>query len=248
MNIRGIFFDINGTLIDIKTDENNEEIYRAVGHFLSYQGIAIHRGELHDLYFRILGKQHRESQERYPEFDMAAIFREIIETCATDFTRSLSGQWLEQLPVFIAQVYRGISRLRLEPYPHVREVLDQLRGDFALGIVSDAQSVAAVPELNAAGLLEYFSPIIISGDYGYRKPDARLFQKALEASELDTESVIFVGNDMYHDIFGAQQLGIKTVFVDSNQGTKEMEGVEPHYIIRDFAQLIDAIRFFEDGN
>jgi putative hydrolase of the HAD superfamily len=35
--------------------------------------------------------------------------------------------------------------------------------------------------LCAVGLLKYFNPIIVSGDYGYRKPDPRLFQKALEA-------------------------------------------------------------------
>jgi putative hydrolase of the HAD superfamily len=244
MSIQAILFDINGTLIDIKTDESSEEIYRAIGHFLSYQGIPIHRQELHDLYFKILGKQHRESPERYPEFDAVAIFREILETCATDFTRSLSPQWLEQLPVFLAQIFRGISRHRLEPYPGVEDVLEELRSSFSLGIVSDAQSTSAVPELNAVGLLEYFSPIIISGDFGYRKPDIRLFQKALADLNIDAGQIVFVGNDMFHDIFGAQQLGLKTVFVDSKQGTKEMEGVQPDYVIRHFPELIDALRFF----
>jgi len=34
----------------------------------------------------------------------------------------------------------------------------------------DAQTAYAVPELRAVGLHEYFDPIVISGDYGYRKP------------------------------------------------------------------------------
>jgi putative hydrolase of the HAD superfamily len=46
MNIKGILFDINGTLIDIHTDEVMDEIYRAVSHFLTYHGIYLHRGEV----------------------------------------------------------------------------------------------------------------------------------------------------------------------------------------------------------
>jgi hypothetical protein len=44
MDIRALLFDSNGTLIDIRTDEGLEEIYRAIGHFLTYQGISLHRG------------------------------------------------------------------------------------------------------------------------------------------------------------------------------------------------------------
>ena len=38
MSIRGIIFDVNGTLIDINTDEDNEQIYRAISHYLKYHG------------------------------------------------------------------------------------------------------------------------------------------------------------------------------------------------------------------
>jgi len=46
-------------------------------------------------------------------------------------------------------------------------------------VVSDAQSAYALPELRAVALADYFAATIISGDYGYRKPDPRLFQAAL---------------------------------------------------------------------
>ena len=63
--------------------------------------------------------------------------------------------------------------------------------------------------------------------------------------DLRPDNVIFVGNDMYRDIYGAKQLGIKTVFFSSNQGRKTAEGVEPDYIIYEFAELRRAIAFFE---
>ena len=55
----------------------------------------------------------------------------------------------------------------------------------------------------------------------------------------------FVGNDMYRDVYGAQKLGIKTIFCQSNKGTQEKERVKPDYIIYHFPELLNAIRFFE---
>lgn len=245
MVIRGIIFDVNGTLIDIQTDEGREDIYRAISHFLTYQGISLHRGEVRDLYFQIMERQRKESNETYPEFDAIAIFREIIERNAGDFTRSLPDVKLKQMPLFLAELYRGISRNKLQLYPEVKDVLDGLRLRYSLAAISDAQSAYAVPELQAVGLLDYFKPIIVSGDYGYRKPDKRLFQKALDGLDMEAHHVLFVGNDMHRDIFGARQMGIKTVFLSSNQGEKEMSGVQADYVIYNFSELLQAIKYFE---
>ena len=63
---------------------------------------------------------------------------------------------------------------------------------------------------------------------------------------MEPSEVLFVGNDMYRDVYGAQKLGIKTVFFRSNQGQQEKEGVEPDYIIYNFQELLNAARFFEE--
>ncbi len=213
MDIRALLFDINGTLIDIETNEGLEEIYRAIAHFLTYQGISLRRGEVRDLYFQLMQQQRDTSP-------------------------------VQQLPLFLAELHRGIARKRLRLYPQVREVLDQLRPYYPMAIVSDAQSAYAVPELYATGLLGYFNRVIISADYGYRKPDVRLFQKALDALQVQAEQTLFIGNDMYRDIFGSQQLKMKTIFISSNQGEKYYQGVQPDCIIYHFAELPQAINFF----
>ena len=64
--------------------------------------------------------------------------------------------------------------------------------------------------------------------------------------QLRPEEVLFVGNDMYRDVFGAQQFGLKTVFFKSNQGRQKYEGTEPDYIIYTFPELLNAVRFFSD--
>jgi len=244
MDIRALLFDVNGTLIDIETDEGLEEIYRTIAHFLTYQGISLHRGEVRDLYFQIMQYQRMTSSETYAEWNAVELWREILQRNASDFTRSLPTEKLQQLPLFLAELHRTIARKRLRLYPQVREILDLLRLHYPMAIVTDAQSDYAVAELYALGLLGYFDPVIISGDFGYRKPDIRLFQKALDALQVEPQQALFIGNDMHRDIYGPQQLNMKTIFVSSNQGEKYFPGVQPDYIINKFAELPQAIDFF----
>jgi len=244
MNIKAIVFDINGTLIDIQTDEGSEEVYRGISHFLTYQGIRAHRWEVRDEYFQLMDEQRKASSEAFPEFDAVELWREYLRR-RPEACRALHPEKLQWLPLFLAEMYRGISRFRLQLYPEVQNVLDELSRRYKLAALSDAQSAWALPEMRAVGLDGYFQTIIVSGDCGYRKPDSRIFQAALAGLDVRPENVLFVGNDMYRDIYGASRAGMKTVFFSSNQGRKKANGAEPDYIIYRFAELRQAIAFFE---
>jgi putative hydrolase of the HAD superfamily len=237
MDIRAIAFDVNGTLVSILADDGDERAFRAAAHFLTYQGIDLHRHELRELYFQLLKEQLRSSAERYPEFDAVGIWRSIIDDHQTDFTRALPAARLEQLPLSLAELARGVSRRRLGLYPYVREVLDVLRERYPLAVVTDAQSAYARSELHKVGLLGYFDPIVVSGDHGYRKPDPRLFQLALDGLAVAAGNTLYVGNDMYRDIYGAREAGLTTVMFDSDQGEKTYRDCAPDYTITDFRDL-----------
>ena len=241
MDIRAVVFDVNGTLVRILTEDGMDQIFRAAAHFLTYQGIGLHRHQVRDLYFRIMKEQQADSSQEHPEFDAVGVWRSIIEGHRTDFTGSLPAQKLEQMPLFLAEMSRGIARRRLGLYPHVREVLDVLRERYPLALVTDAQSAYPRGELHHVGLLDYFDPIIVSGDHGYRKPDRRLFQFALDGMEVAAENTLYVGNDMHRDIFGARRVGMKTVLFDSDQGTKVHLDCVPDYTITDFRQLLEIL-------
>ncbi len=244
MDVRALLFDVNGTLIDIETDEWMEESYRAIAHFLSYQGMGLRRFEVRDLYFRIMKEQFAASEEVYPEFDVVAIWREVLRRYGTEYTRSLGPEKLRQMPLFLAELQRGISRKRLLAYPQTQEVLAQLKMRYPLAIVSDAQSAYGVPELRAAGLAGYFAPIIISGDYGYRKPDARLFQAALTELQVRPENAIFIGNDRFRDIQGARQVGMRTIQFCPQGNPGGPPESEPDYLLYQYADLPRALEFF----
>jgi putative hydrolase of the HAD superfamily len=244
MNIRAVLFDVNGTLIDIETDEWMEEAYRAIAHFLTYQGIALHRGEVRDLYFQIMKEQFAAKTEVYPEFDVVAVWRELLRRHATEDTMSLDPEKLRRMPLFLAEMQRGISRKRLVAYPQTQEILAQLKTRYRLAVVSDAQTAYGLPELRAVGLAEYFAPIVISGDYGYRKPDPRLFQAALTQLQVAPEEAVFVGNDRFRDVHGARQAGMKTILFCPRGNPGGTPETEPDYILYQYADLPRAIEFF----
>jgi putative hydrolase of the HAD superfamily len=244
MEIRALLFDVNGTLIDIETDEGMEEAYRAIGHFLTYQGISIRRGEVRALYFQIMKEQFAASKEQYPEFDVVAVWRELLRRYATEYTRSLEPEKLLHMPLFIAQLQRGISRKRLAAFPQTHEMLAQLKTSYQLAVVSDGQTAYGLPELRAVGLAEYFAPIVISGDFGYRKPDTRLFQAALNELRVPAGEAIYVGNDRFRDVLGARQAGMKTILFCPNGNAGGSPETEPDYLLYNYADLPRAIEFF----
>jgi putative hydrolase of the HAD superfamily len=244
MNLRAVLFDINGTLIDIETDEGMEEVYRAIGHFLLYQGIYLRRWEVRDLYFQVMKEQFAASTEKYPEFDVVQVWREILRRRNLGVALPLPQEKLQQLPLAIAELQRGVSRKRLKCFPGANEALEWLKQRYLLAAVSDAQTAYALPEVRAVGLHTYFDTTVVSGDYGYRKPDARLFQMALDRLKVRAAVAIFVGNDTFRDVFGAHQLGLRTIlFWQSGNPLPSSSGVEPDYIIYDLADLPRAVDF-----
>ena len=239
--IKGLFFDLNGTLIDILTVED-DNAFRITANFLSYYGIFLAPEKLRQLYFDLNHQQRHNSPERFPEFDVVKIFRDIILIICG---QKADMEKVPQIAESTALVFRGASRCKLELYPGVKPVLEELQSKYLTAAVSDGQCLWAVPEMRAAGLDGMFQKVIVSGDYGFRKPDPRMYRMALEYFSLQPEEVIFVGNDMLRDVHGAKSIGMKTVFFKSNQGDHSNHGSEPDYIIYDFRQLPEAIRFLE---
>ncbi len=64
---------------------------------------------------------------------------------------------------------------------------------------------------------------------------------ALDLMSLTAAEAIFIGNDLFRDIYGAQRLGIRTLLVDSDQGDKSCENVLPDYSVRHFRDVLPGV-------
>lgn len=242
MKFKALLFDINGTVTHILTSETDEDLYRVTANFLNFHGVMVSPGELKALYFDLNRRQRHESSEEFPEFDVEKIFQSVIDEYKEVHT--LPADLARQTAV----VFRAASCFRLEPYTGVTEVLTMMKKQYRLAAVSDGQSLWARPELRAAGLEKFFEFVIVSGDHGFRKPDKRMFDLALERLQISPSEAVYVGNDMYRDISGAGNAGMKTVFFKSDQGDHDFAGHDPDYIIYNFNELPRAVEFLEKHN
>jgi putative hydrolase of the HAD superfamily len=55
------------------------------------------------------------------------------------------------------------------------------------------------------------------------------------------ENALYVGNDMHRDIFGAREVGMKTVMFDSDQGADAHLDCVPDFTITDFRDLLKIL-------
>jgi len=66
---------------------------------------------------------------------------------------------------------------------------------------SKAQRVFTEEELIFLGLYQHFKFIILSSDYGFKKPDSKLFKMALENLKLKPHEVLSIGDTPEKDIY-----------------------------------------------
>lgn len=81
-----------------------------------------------------------------------------------------------------------------------------------LVVISNGYAAYQEPVLAALGLLPHFDEVVTPESVGHAKPDPRIFAAA---GPLD----VFVGDTLVHDVLGARQAGIFTVWVSSRLPT-----------------------------
>jgi len=96
----------------------------------------------------------------------------------------------------------------------VPPTLNALRGEgFTLGLVSN-RSEPFQEEITKLGLAEFFDFAITAGEVGSWKPDGRIFHHALKLADSAPEQALYVGDNYYADILGAQGAGLHPILVD----------------------------------
>jgi HAD superfamily hydrolase (TIGR01509 family) len=98
------------------------------------------------------------------------------------------------------------------PYPGVKEMLHSLQSHYQLAIVANQPPDFDV-RIKKLGLWDYFTAVIGSDDYGFRKPDPAIFLLALHKLRVKPEEAIMVGDRLENDIAPAKKLGLKTIWV-----------------------------------
>ena len=130
------------------------------------------------------------------------------------------GRWLQAggrrtrlapLRLFLHRYDLLCRRVVLEP--ETRGMLETVqRAGIVLGIVTNgtARKRHTVALLDLDGRT---SCIVISGELGHRKPDPAIFDRVIACLGVPANAILFVGDRLQQDIAGAQQAGMRTVWL-----------------------------------
>ena len=131
------------------------------------------------------------------------------------------------------------------PEPGMREALAELRGlGLRLGCVSNAFMSALTLHriMEERGFGAYLDLTVSSCDLGWRKPDAKIYQAALDKMHTTAPETIFVGDRLDADVEGPARLGMLTVL--SHQYRQEdpaIARVKPDFVITHLSELPEYV-------
>jgi putative hydrolase of the HAD superfamily len=235
LNPEAVLFDLYGTLLDIRTDERQPELWQTLARYLRYQGCLRADAERLQMSFtEMAAREQRDTDEKYPETDVKGLFGNIVQ--------DLGCQQPEPLSTDVSKLFRTLSIVHMELFDDTLPALQALRTRFKVGLVSDAQRVFCEPEIEMTGLAPLLDVVIISTDYGYHKPDPRLFASALSFLQVDPQSAIFIGDSVRRDICGAENADVPAVLLARN-GPREGDDAaqRPYLTVSSLSELCDLL-------
>lgn len=230
---RAIFFDLYGTLIDIRTDEHDYWVYETLSRYLAYHSVNVAPDELKSAYFEGIRQCLNQSRETYPEVNVYKIFLDIM----SNFSKK---KYTKSVIVGIAMLYRSLTIRQFGVFEGLYDVLTSLNGKFRTAIISDAQWVFAEPEIAILGLDQFIKLRILSSRYGFKKPDVRLFHIAAAKLGVAPEESIYIGDNIYKDLPGARNSGMK--FILHGSDLRDYNGLQPDGCFNHYSELEKIIR------
>ena len=127
------------------------------------------------------------------------------------------------------------ERHKVELYEEALEVLELLADNYTLGALTNGN--ADIYKTDAA---EYFDFAFLAEDIGASKPQPDMFHAALATAGVAAHNIVHVGDDPDHDVRGAREVGMHTVWMNS-RGREWPGGQEADREINNLRQLPEVI-------
>jgi len=232
-DIRAIFFDVDDTLYT--TSRFAEQARRAAIAAMIDTGLA---GDPDALYRELLEVIH-EFSPNYPNHFDKLLLR----------LPPGSHSGLNPAVVIAAGVvaYHETKARELTPFDGVLDVMTALaRTDLIRGVITHGTTIKQAEKIVRLGIYRYLTPdaIFISDQIGISKPNAKIYQRALDAVGVAPADAVYVGDNPIMDVDPPNDLGMVTVR-HRWPGSKYADAAgrtEPDFEIRAFAELLDVLR------
>jgi len=139
----------------------------------------------------------------------------------------------------IADSYRSRRDLGIQPFPGAMETVRWLReGGCRMALLTNGSAEGQRSKVTRFQLEELFDAILIEGELGYGKPDARVYRLALEKLGVRADETSMVGDSLECDVGGPQKVGIDGIWIDiRGEGLPLQYNIHPNRIIRRLSNL-----------
>ncbi|HSN07154.1 MAG TPA: HAD family phosphatase [Candidatus Angelobacter sp.] len=127
------------------------------------------------------------------------------EMTVPDFEVRLADALTERTGVVLRA--DGLLARMFETFEHAPDMSGLVRRARAAGLRTGLLSNSWGNDYPRDGWDDLFDVVVISGEVGMRKPEARIFEHALDLLGLDPEECVFV-DDLPHNVAAAEALGM----------------------------------------
>ena len=243
MNIKAAFFDMGGTIETFGyTRELRLKATAEIGRRLIDAGIDLHltTDELYDVISTGLNKYKQWSIQTLEELPPQKVWSEYIFP-DRDLDQEKLAAISEDL-MFLIETRFYHREMRPEA-PQVLQAIKEM--GLKIGLISNVNSRRQVPvNLEAYGIIDYFHPIVLSSEYGLRKPDPAIFHYAARLANVPASQCAYIGDRVVRDIDGARRAGFGLAIQikhDFEHGEND-QGSAPDAVIENLTEVLEILK------
>lgn len=115
-------------------------------------------------------------------------------------------------------IFSGVYKRTVKTDASMVELIKGLRGNYKLGIISNTID-DHVEVFKNFGFLEHFDDVILSNEVDLYKPQAEIYNLALERLGVGAEESVFI-DDLQPNIDGAEAVGINAILFNGIEDLK----------------------------
>jgi len=210
-----LFFDLDRTLWDFETNSHAAllEIYAD----FDLDALGVDGPEL------FIKNYKRINEECWAAYRIGALTKEVLRSIRFEKTFELYGINDPGLATNFGDQYIERSPQRTHLFPNTHEVLRALASRYKMHIITNGFEEVQHIKLEKSDLTKYFDVVVTSEQVGVKKPDAKVFQFALDQAKASPQESLMIGDDYPVDIVGAVALGIDGVWFNPNNEAAPLE-------------------------
>lgn len=127
----------------------------------------------------------------------------------------------------------------------MHRILSTLRNQKCqLAVITNGNGNHQMNKIRHLGVMDYFEEknIFVTGDYGFDKPDQRIFDIAINAVRGSHENTYYIGDSYSSDVVGSKRAGIRSIWLKIRDFEIDYSsGYKPDHTVTSYKQLEELI-------